>query len=1102
MLNASAKHFMRITCLMALCLVIAVAAMAQSTTNGAISGTVTDQSGAVIPNAKVEIKNTGTNDTITATSDESGRFRASNLLPGTYDIKVTAGGFADYKASRMVVEVGRISNVDAKMNITGKGETVEVLDEAPVVNTERQDFATNINQEAIQNLPINGRRWSNYALLTPNANPDGNFGLISFRGISGLLNNSTVDGGDNNSNFYGEERGRTRLSYSTSQDSIREFQVNTSNFSAEYGRSAGGVVNTVTKSGTNSLHGSAYWFIRDNALGATNPSSLLSGQPYKADDRRDQFGGTIGGPIVKDRAFFFFNYDQQRRNFPGLAIPFTGTNSYGQYTVSNPVTAGKVACPVNGTAFSSTYTLGEGIFCRFGSVAAGQAAADAGYNFITSLLGTTPRRGDQLLFFPKVDLKVLGGNWATSYNWLNWNSPAGIQTQPTNTIAKDQFGNDLVRTRVLNSIFNRAIGAHTALELRFHWSSENLSGSWQDEIPGQPSVAGVTGSHAPGVSLTNWLNFGTQSYLPRPANPEEVQYQQSGNLAFSWGKHTTKLGAEFLHQTEEVQSLSTAYGTFSYTGTFAYANFLADAYNAGGNNFVGSGVRRCGTIGALGNPGTIPCYASLTQGVGTLGYNFSTDDWAFYIQDDWKLHPRLNLNFGLRYDRQIFPEAQFPNPALALTGTRANDANNFAPRVGFAYDIFGTGKFVVRGGYGVYYARISNSTLAAGLVNTGVAAAQPSYFITASATSPVYPNILSSTNVPASVGTPDVVYWDPFFRNPFIHQSDIVAEYEFMKNTVASVSYLNSKGRNLVNYLDTNLPASFQGNNTFTRPNGTTFTVPTYGTVARPNTAFQRITKIGNSVSSDYDAVVFQVTRRMTAGWQMMSSYTWSRSTDNGQNSTTFTTGNNALDPNNPNGEFGRSNFDTPHKFVFTAIWQPNFFKNEKNAAHYILDDWTLAPIISAYSGAVYTGTISGNLPSTLLGAVSTANCSSTHSAGINCASPGINRPADVQKNTYRTPTRQTVDFRVSRAFRITEGTGIEFLAEAFNLLNRSNVTSASAGQFNMGTCTGHSATTGGSNLSCTLTDNATFGQPASGGINNGTNLRERQIQFGLRFKF
>src|SRR4030095_11055070 len=200
--------------------------------------------------------------------------------------------------------------------------------EAPVINTSQQDFSTNLNQTSINELPVNGRRWSNFAILTPGATPDGNFGLISFRGISGLLNNSTVDGGDNNQAFFSEERGRTRSAYSISQGAIREFQVNTSNFSAEYGRSAGGVINAITKSGSNEFHGSGFWYTRNNKWGARNPNSfinrLVNGVStrvaLKHVDVRHQVGGTIGGPIVKDKAFFFFSYDEQRRNFPGVAV--------------------------------------------------------------------------------------------------------------------------------------------------------------------------------------------------------------------------------------------------------------------------------------------------------------------------------------------------------------------------------------------------------------------------------------------------------------------------------------------------------------------------------------------------------------------------------------------------------------------------------------------------------------------------------------------------------------------------------------------------------------------------------------------------------------
>src|SRR5262249_4862905 len=208
-------------------------------------------------------------------------------------------------------------------------ETVIATAEAPVIVTDRADFSTNINQTTIENLPINSRRWSFFALGTPGATPDGGFGLVSFRGISGLLNNNTVDGGDNNQAFFSEEKGRTRLNYVVSQASIREFQVNTSNYSAEYGRAAGGVTNAVTKSGTNEFHGSAFFYDRDNSWGARNPLGFINTidsagntarLPFKPEDVRKRWGGTIGGPIKKEKAFFFFTYDELRRNFPGLAI--------------------------------------------------------------------------------------------------------------------------------------------------------------------------------------------------------------------------------------------------------------------------------------------------------------------------------------------------------------------------------------------------------------------------------------------------------------------------------------------------------------------------------------------------------------------------------------------------------------------------------------------------------------------------------------------------------------------------------------------------------------------------------------------------------------
>ena len=228
------SKFVKLSFALSLILALSALAFGQSTVTGAIGGTVSNPNNEVIPNAGVTVKSTDTNKEDTATTDDQGRFRISGLQPGTYSITISGAGFSSFTKDGIVVEVGRETSITAALSIGPvSGGTVDVTSEAPAINTSQQDFSTNVNQTSINELPINGRRWSNFALLTPGAVPDGNFGLISFRGISGLLNNSTIDGGDNNQAFFAEERGRTRISYSISQAAIREFQVNTSSYSAE-----------------------------------------------------------------------------------------------------------------------------------------------------------------------------------------------------------------------------------------------------------------------------------------------------------------------------------------------------------------------------------------------------------------------------------------------------------------------------------------------------------------------------------------------------------------------------------------------------------------------------------------------------------------------------------------------------------------------------------------------------------------------------------------------------------------------------------------------------------------------------------------------------
>ena len=488
------SNFLRLALVALMLAAMSVVASAQSTVDGAISGTVTDPNGAVVPNAAVSVKNEGTNKEATTTTDSEGRFKVTQLQPGSYTVAITASGFGAFSQSNITVEVGRATSLDIPLSVGGAGTAqVDVTAEAPVINTQQQDFSTNVNQTSINELPINGRRWSNFALLTPGAVPDGTFGLISFRGISGLLNNNTIDGGDNNQAFFAEERGRTRISYSVSQAAIREFQVNTSSYSAEYGRSAGGVVNAVTKSGTNEFHGQVFYYQRNNKWGTRNPRSFITQNvagvftpvAFKPTDVRHQFGGAIGGPIVKDKAFFFFSYDEQRRNFPGVST-FTALDFLNRVdtclltaplgavvTTATPVGA-QVFCPAFGvTTPTATNT-------RTGSLASGKGLTALQVtnvtNFLNSISGEVPRKDNQRLFLPKFDWNINDKNTFTAtYNNLRWKSPAGIQTQAINKRARDNFGDDFVEIDTLNLRLTSSITSSFLNEARFQYCATTSS---------------------------------------------------------------------------------------------------------------------------------------------------------------------------------------------------------------------------------------------------------------------------------------------------------------------------------------------------------------------------------------------------------------------------------------------------------------------------------------------------------------------------------------------------------------------------------------------------------------------------------------------------
>ena len=307
---------------------------AQSTTDGAIAGTVFDATNAAIPHATVLIHSEATGANLTLTSGNAGEFRAPQLSPGTYTVTVSAPNFSAQKTNNVIVQVNEVTALDPRL-ATGSADsqTVEVTAEVPVIHFDSPEFGGHLDNREIENIPINNRRWSSLALTTPGVTNDASgFGLLSFRAIPAVLNNVQIDGVDDNQAFFGEERGRTRAGYSTSQVAVREFQVNTGVYSAELGRAVGGVVNSVTKQGSNQIHGELYFYHRGDEFSSKNekvtittPVTTSTGttyntNPFRPKDKRNQYGFGVGGPLIKDRVFFFYAFDAFRRNFPGVAV--------------------------------------------------------------------------------------------------------------------------------------------------------------------------------------------------------------------------------------------------------------------------------------------------------------------------------------------------------------------------------------------------------------------------------------------------------------------------------------------------------------------------------------------------------------------------------------------------------------------------------------------------------------------------------------------------------------------------------------------------------------------------------------------------------------
>ena len=1075
----------------AVCL-IAVAAsascFAQNTTQGGIAGTVLDATDAAIPNAVITIHNDATAADTIVKSDESGTYRAPQLDPGTYTVTITAPGFAAQKQTSVVVQVNQVTSINPHLTTGSTTETVEVTAAVPVLNFESPEFGGHLETREIESIPINNRRWSSLALTTPGVTNDASgFGLLSFRAIPAVLNNVQIDGADDNQAFFGEERGRTRAGYSTSQAAVREFQVNTGVYSAELGRAVGGVVNSVTKSGGNDLHGEIYFFHRGDEFSSKNPKVTLPNPaggvavPFRPKDKRNQYGFAVGGPLVKDRLFWFYAFDAFRRNFPGVAVS------------GNP------------SALTPTAVCTTALLTATGASASQCTAA---LNDLQSDLGLVPRFGNQLINTPKLDWQVTPKHHVSFlYHRLRWDSPGGVQTQAALNYARDTFGTDFVKLDYGVAKLDSLLTSNFTNEVRYQYARE-----LNDE--GQQPYTSYTTNHLVGpngvvtyasiATAAGGFNLGSPYYSYRVAYPDERKWQVGDTANMVKGRHNIRFGIDFVHNYDLQNNIFQSNGSYSYADP---AHFLADILKPSGACAArtGSGTPSFGTATA---PGAYGCHSGLTQGFGTPIFDLATLDTAYFVQDDWKVRPNLTLNIGARYDYESLPHPYaFAVAANApQESNRPSDKNNIAPRVGFSYDPFGLGKTVVRGGFGMYFGRIPNSTLLNAFINTGTPQGQASITVfngtnIGTTAAPSYIKFPSTLTTRPASGLLSAAYLDAHLQNPYTEQFDLTVQQDLGRSNVLSVSYLGALGRELPNYLNLNLDPNQSYIATFTVgtatstncngiPCGTKFQQRVYSATTTSgarntlNPNYAALTAVISNANSNYNALTVDVTNRQWKWITFDANYTWSHALD--YNVAQFTsvggsTTNNWIDPlGNQRSNYGTANINVRHRAVGWAnINVPGL--SRQDAISYLTNGWSIKPLIQAQSGLPYSyGTSSGS--------PDPQNGLNPWSTGV--GGTGVTYIPAFGRNVLTAPRTVVIDARLQKNFRLHENKSVELMAEGFNLANHQNVTAVNTGAFAIQPGNILAPTTG------------TFGLATSSGVNGNYAYQVRQFQFGARINF
>jgi hypothetical protein len=1083
------------------CLSCSTDAWAQAGT-GELTGLVTDTTGAVVPGVQVDLVNAATGTARQTMTSSAGVYRFVSLpIVGTYTLTVQQPGFKVAKVEGIVMTVGTTVTRDIKLEVGAPADVVTVTSGAELVQSSESAVSTLVDRNVWQNFPLEVRNQNAFIELVAGAVPDamaGNTRGAAVNGTRGGAGNYLVEGTDNNDQGQG---GRGQIaggpggaSTSISPDAIGEYRVITNSFAAEYGKAGGFVTDTVLKSGTNQWHGSLFEYNRVQALAANGFFSNANG--LKDSLVRNQYGGSIGGPIIKDKAFFFYSMEYHKLRQAG-SLSATGTTQQyldwvktgglQQWAESDPngVCMQNLGAPCPGK-FSQSATLGS-IFSElaatqsFPLATAGLSNTGQGY-YTTDLQYPVPVYGDVFVSDPyhlneyRISAKVdyqLGNKDMLSGLYLNQTANSGDpytggQTTIATPTISDGRGQNWGVT--WNHIFNPTV-------------TNTLKASYLRHRNDFAAAEGTLGIPAIATAFDP-LGTGFGNYSGIPQLFTDTQYQVQNHISIIRGKHSFKTGAEYRRTVNASSFYNDTYGTFYPYGVEDLVTDLAFTDEAD-----------LAILGELSNGSVYYASAAVNPATGGLPEvyrGFRANEFAAYFMDDWRVSQRLTVNWGLRWEYFGPPHNYKPNidsnfyfgvPVTPIVSTSDNpffpgnnpfyasmatgtfqvrnneiwnkDTNNFGPRLGFAYDLLGNQRLILRGGAGIMYDRIYNNVFENIRFN-------PPYFsdnqigsvingvpVGAISTPGLYTVPFTSTAAFASGGLapkPNPRHMDQNMVSPYYEQFHLGVQWEFLKGYALEVEYINTMGHKLPGYFDIN---------TFNGRRATGYSQ------ARINTNIGADNYRNNGFSSNYHGGQATVRKNYAGGLGLNASYTWSRSLDNLSDLFNGRGTANPTDTMNLRVDYGPADFNMTHRFVGTVSYELPWAKENR-----WVGGWQLNTIISLQSGVpfsplsssssydankngsyndriVYTGS-GGPLDSLTGGDTSPADsyfdptqwaryvCPSSVNGGLWCSSPQ-------GRGTMTGPAYQNVDFNVIKRFRIKEASSVSLQASFFNLFNHPN---------------------------------------------------------------